>query len=69
MSGDRSADGSCRVFSAGSIQREGHWQCSIPTVQLLNQIADEILPALAFLAYVLVEAAVIYGLLKRAGAL
>lgn len=33
------------------------------------QIVDEVLPVLAFLAYVLVEAAVIYGLLKWAGAL
>ena len=48
---------------------EGHWQCSNPAVRVLSQILDEVLPALAFLVYVVVEAAVIYGMLKWTGAL
>ncbi len=38
-------------------------------MRTLSQILDEVLPALAFLVYVAVEAAVIYGLLKWSGAL
>lgn len=33
------------------------------------QILDELLPLLAFLVYVAVEAAVIYGMLRWAGAI
>ena len=57
------------MLSSCQKQCERHWHCSKQVVQLLNQIADEILPALAFLAYVLVELAVIYGMLKWTGAL
>jgi hypothetical protein len=37
-------------------------------MKALSHILDELLPALAFLVYVLVEAAVVYGLLKWTGA-
>ncbi len=51
------------------MQCDGHWHCSNPAVRLLSQIVDEVLPTLAFLVYVLVEAVVIYGMLKWTGAL
>ena len=51
------------------MQCEGLWHCSNPTVRVLSQIVDEILPTLAFLVYVMVEGAVIYGMLKWSGAL
>ena len=51
------------------MQGEGLWHCSNPAVRLLSQIVDEVLPTLAFLVYVMVEEAVIYGMLKWTGAL
>ncbi len=38
-------------------------------MRALREVVDEFLPLLAFLAYVLVEAVVIYAMLKWAGAL
>jgi|GEM_PF-1674045 hypothetical protein len=37
-------------------------------MRALREVMDDLLPFLAFLAYVLVEAVVIYGILKWAGA-
>ncbi len=55
-------------FSAAALSAEGIGVAPLAAVRLIAQCVDEVLPTLAFLVYVAVEAAVIYGMLRWVGA-